>query len=482
MGRRDFLRVGAGTAIGAGAMLGSSPIAIAGGHTTRRRMFPARARNVIFMVSDGMSTGTLTLCDTVMRMTQGRASSWCSMWEKPGVKRIMQATHSADSFVTDSAASAAAWGCGHACNNLVLNITPDGRQQLPILVHARQSGRATGLVTTARITHATPAGFSATVPNRDLEAGIAQQQLERGIDVLMGGGLAHFKPELLAKHPEWKVVTSKDELAAAGDQLRLLGLFASGHVPHVLDRKPTVPALEDMTRAALARLERAPEGFAVQIEGGRIDHAAHDNDAPSLIQEQMEFDRTLGVVLQWMEGRDDTLLIVTTDHGNANPGLTVYGKRGEDGLGKLLKASHSFEWFFSQVRRLPKDLSDEDRMLKTGDLVEQATGIKLDSEATGLLSNSMRSQRVMPFRDANSTTCVLGSLLASIFGVAFLSPNHTSDMVELTAIGPGADLLRPVMRNREVWEVLVKAMELAPAVMLEGMDELIIKQPSGGGD
>ncbi len=477
LGRRDFLRLGAGAAVGAG--LGS--VSAARVRPARPSVSPGQARNLIFMVSDGMSTGTLTLCDTVCRMRDGRPSVWTSLWERPGVRRTVQETQSADSFVTDSAAAASAWGCGTPCNNAVINITPEGRQLLPLLVHAQQNGKATGVVTTTRVTHATPAGFCANVPQRDLEGSIAQQLLERNIDVVLGGGEHFFKPDLLAKHPQLKLVRTKDELAAvsAADSTRLLGLFSRDHVPHVLDREPTVPCLEDMTRAALARLEKAPDGFAMQIEGGRVDHAAHDNDAASLVQEQLEFDRTLGVVLSWLEARDDTLLVVTTDHGNANPGLTLYGKRGEQGLRRLLEARHSFEWTFA---RLPKDGSPETLAAQYGDLVEQATGIRLDTEGVAMFARSMQSRRVMPFRDANSSVCVLGSLLATSFGVAFLSPNHTSDMVELTSIGPGSELLRPVMRNCEVWSVLTRVLGMAPGKLLPGMDKLVTGLPRGAGD
>lgn len=418
-----------------------------------------------------MSFGTLTIADTVLRTREGKPSAWCSLWEREGVRRTMQMTQCADAFVTDSAAAAAAWGSGQVCNTGVLNITPEGKQFLPILVHARQNGKATGVVTTTRVTHATPAGFCVNVPHRDLEDAIAIQQLERGVDLLLGGGAKHFPDDLLAKHPGWKVVRTKGELAAAGDGRRLLGLFGDGHVAHVLDRGPDIPSLEDMAAVALSRLGSAPDGFVLQIEGGRVDHAAHDNDAASLVQEQMEFDRTLGTVLKWMDGRDDTLLVVTTDHGNANPGLTLYGKRGEEGLGRLMQARSSFEHMFARIAAAKKKGGDFAHAAT--EIIEEGTGVALDSEAQDLFMSVLKSKRVMPFRDANSATCVLGSLLASVYGVAFVSPNHTSDMVELTSIGPGSQHMRPTMRNRDVWSVLVDALGFAPPQLLEGMDRVV---------
>lgn len=463
--------------LGVGSMGLAPRTASARPHTVvGRGREPGRAKNLIFMVSDGMSFGTLTIADTVMRVREGKSSAWCGLWDKPGVRRSMQMTACADAFVTDSAAAAAGWGCGHACNTGVLNIDPDGKQFLPLLVHARQNGKATGVVTTARVTHATPAGFCANVPHRDLEDDIAVQQLERGIDVILGGGAKHFPDELLARHPEWKVARTRDELAKVSTEViasqgRMVGLFGREHVAHVLDRGPEVPPLEEMAMAAIQRLERSPEGFVLQIEGGRVDHAAHDNDAASLVYEQLEFDRTLAKVLEWLEGRDDTMLVVTADHATANPGLTLYGKRGEKALAKLLDARHSFEWMFEEISRAKKGSTDLGKSVR--DIVEQGTGIRIDDESHGLFMTRLSSKRVMPFRDANTSTSVLGAILASSFGVSFVSPNHTSDMVELTSLGPGSEKMRPTMRNRDVWNVVTEAMGFEPCRLLDGMDKIV---------
>ncbi|MBL8962980.1 MAG: alkaline phosphatase [Phycisphaeraceae bacterium] len=417
-----------------------------------------------------MSTGTLTLGDHVRRMEEGRPSSWCSLWERPGARRTMQMTSCADALVTDSAAAAAGWGCGFSCNTGVLNITPDGRQHLPILVHAKQNGRATGVVTTTRVTHATPAGFCANSPHRDLEDDIARQQIERGLDVIMGGGARHFPDTVLDRRDGHEVVRTADALFEKVGSPRLIGLFSRDHIPYVLDRTGDIPSLGEMAIAAIRSLESAPGGFVLQVEGGRVDHAAHDNDAPSLVREQIEFDRALGDVLDWMDGRDDTLLVVTTDHGNANPGLTFYGKRGEQGLRRLLKAERSFEWIFARISQGRKD-GDLSRV--AAQAVEAATGVALDQEGLNLFVASLESRRVMPFRQANTPTSVLGSLLATVYGVAFTSPNHTSDMVELTTLGPGSERFAPLMRVPEVWTAVTQAMGFAPPQPLEGMDRVI---------
>src|SRR5262245_27687049 len=118
MDRRAFLRTGA--ALGAG--LAAPRFGRAADHRGQRI-----ARNVIFMVSDGMSTGTLTLADMAARERLRRPSRWVSLWQREGVRRASAFTASADSAVTDSAAGGSAWGCGKHVNNNALNTLPDGR-------------------------------------------------------------------------------------------------------------------------------------------------------------------------------------------------------------------------------------------------------------------------------------------------------------------------------------------------------------------
>jgi len=463
-GRRGFLQVaGVGLAGVALSAPGCAPVSrrrgrarAAGGSTT------PRARNIIFMVSDGMSTGTLTLADLMIRERTGKPSQWVGLWSAKGVRRAMCRTHSADSLVTDSSAAGSAWGCGEHINNGAVNFTPDGRQPEPILVTARAAGKATGLVTTARVTHATPASFIANVPDRGLEGGIAEQILERRVDVALGGGGKHFPRALLDQHPDVTLVRTAGELAAAPASGRLLGVFDPSHVPYALDRGPETPSLPTMARAAIDRLSAHADGFVLQIEGGRVDHAAHANDAGALVTEQMEFDETIGEVLGFARGRDDTLVVVTTDHGNANPGLTLYGEGGNEGFERLGRARHSFDWLWQQINDAGGFDSASGRL---GELLAEMTGgIELNAPDLEWVRSSVKDHtRVDGFwARSNAPTCTLGSVLANHYGVSFLSPNHTCDMVEVTAIGAGAERLEPAIDNIDLHGLMLDAMALAP--------------------
>ena len=486
LGRRDLLRasaaIGLATALPARALLAAQlPAPPAAAPKS------PRARNVIFMVADGMSTGTLTLADMMIRRTASgpawanwsAGSAWMSLWGREGVRRATMRTHALDSLVTDSAAGGSAWGCGQHINNGCINVTPDGRQLMPILIHAKQCGKATGVVTTARITHATPASFYASSPRRDYEGMIGAQLLERGIDVALGGGRTYFPKTETSKHPDVQFVNNANELRAAKPDGRLVGLFASGHVPYVLDRDATRPGLIEMSKVALARLEKNPNGFVLQIEGGRVDHAAHNNDAGSLVREQVEFDQAIAAVLEWMKGRDDTLLIITTDHANANPGLTLYGADGNTGFANLAGAKKSFDWIAAKIAdiKLPKD-----RVAKMVPAVLEATGHELTPGDQRLLEETMQDHRVMPFIETNKWTSVLGAILANRFGVAFISGNHTADYVEVTATGPGSQLIGvgpgSIIDNIELHGVMTAALALADAKPLPGMeDPMLLGKP-----
>lgn len=476
LNRRSFLGVSLGSVAGLAAASAFSPeIARARQPEIGKPEHPSRtAHNVIFMVADGMSFGTLSLAEIASRVQHGRSTHWVELWGHEGAKRSVMRTASADSLVTDSSAASSAWGCGAHINNDAVNFTPDGKQPVPILVQAAQNGKATGLVTTTRVSHATPAGFIANCPSRNSEGEIARQILERRVDVVLGGGSKYFPDSLLATRPDLRVLKTRAEFDAevkaepGAPTGPVLGVFQKSHLLYECDRGEIDPSLSELAMLALRRLSASPNGFVLQIEGGRVDHAAHANDAGAMVREQLAFDRTLGTVLEWMKNRDDTLLIVTTDHGNGNPGLTVYGPQTYKGIEQLCGVRHSFEWVFDQLgMTLQYDdvtarnkLSEEDRV---GSVVREATGIQLTPDEIGAFAASLRGRYPQLFEPMSRSSSILGSCLANHYGVGFISPNHTADFVEVTALGPGSERIAPFIDNIALHEVLVGALDLRPA-------------------
>jgi len=445
--RRTFLASGA-------AALGSLA---ARGHaaTPSREVLDDRfgaARRIIVAVSDGMSTGTLTLADQHLRLTEGHRSPWVSLIASGDATQSLVATGSADSMVTDSAAASSAWSIGEKVDNGAVCFTPDGREPTPILLRARERGIRGGLVTTTRVTHATPAGFIANCPDRNRERVIADQIARRAPDVVLGGGAEFFDQGARGAFPG-SVVTDPRRLADTPGSAPVLGLFHASHIPFALDRSDHDADLRSMTREALRRLDARGDPFLLQVEGGRVDHAAHANDAASLLREQLEFESVLADLLDDARSRDDTLLIATTDHGNANPGITVYGPRGREGLEMLARARRSFEWIWSQIRERDPGLGSP---AIVREIVEHATTIAIRDEDARTLSPE-RVERADLFAYANSLAGRLGSVLANHNAVAFLSVNHTADLVPLTAIGPGQDLFPGVLGIEQIAGLLMHA-------------------------
>lgn len=441
--RRQFLAA-AGAIGAAGSGLGARPAS--------RRGPPAK--NLILMVCDGAGLGAMTLASQYLEVRGEGAGEWMSLWKSPRARTGLADTTAADSVVTDSAASATCWGTGEMVGIGAVNVTPEGRAPEPLFVRAKRAGKATGLVTTTRVTDATPACMVANVPKREMEREIAGQIVERGVDVVLGGGGRYFGDADLSGVG---LVRTREGLRSAPAGGRVFGLFAESHLPWMLDRGPGDPTLEEMTRAALAMLPSRGDGFVLQVEGGLADKGAHSNDAGAMMFDLLEFDRTVGVVREFVEGRDDTLLIVTADHDCAGPGVSVYGAEGGRRLERLSVVRHTFDW----IGRRAVEIADEEaRRAALPGLVREATGVTLLAEEAEMLVRAARSERVDPYTPANGPWPVLGSLLANHLGVAFLSPNHTSAPVSVTGVGPGAEGIASRGHHIDVHRVMARAIGL----------------------
>jgi len=449
--RRRFLQ-----GVGATGIASALPARAAANAPAAARGSGRRAKNVLFLVSDGMGVGTLALTEKWRRQTAGQGLEWMRLYGLDGARSGLQDTASASSAVTDSAAAGSAWGSGERVPNGKINTTADGRELTPIFERARERGMATGLASTCRITHATPAAFAANVPDRDMEDAIARQYLEREVDVVLGGGRPHFPEELrdaYAKsgHERAETAGELERAAQAAKTKRLLGLFADSHMPYAIDRArdralAQTPGLVAMFESALAVLERAENGFFLQVEGGRVDHAGHANDPGAIVRDQLEFDAAVGVALDYVERSPDTLLIVTTDHGTGGCQLNGVGPAYNDtdeAIRRLGRIEASIEAYRekvdapSRIRPLMRDFFGVEPAAETEERLREAMG---DDDAARYA-----------FGDA------VARELEKHTGVGWTSSNHTGEFVEFLALGPGAEATAPCFENARVFDWMAEA-------------------------
>ena len=306
----------------------------------------AAPRVVILMIGDGMGNGQL---EAASRYAHGRHGA-LRMEQLPHRGEILTASLSG---LTDSGASATSMATGVKTTNRRIGMDRN-RQPLETLVElAHRRGLAAGIVTSALLPHATPAGFSAHWPDRDGYVEIAASQVnDVRPEVLLGGGARYFLPAgqgsarsdsgLIAPLMQagFQLATTRDELSAADPAGgRILGIFAPDHMGYVRERSAgdPQPSLTEMSLAAIRFLERRSEGFFLMIEGARIDMASHLNDLPNTVAETLDFDEAVGAVLGWASDKAHVTVLVTADHECG--GLAVTEPRPAGTLSEV-----SWEW------------------------------------------------------------------------------------------------------------------------------------------
>jgi alkaline phosphatase len=340
-----------------------------------------RAKNVILFIGDGMGISTITAARIYEGQKRGETGeeNQLSFEKFPNVALVK--TYNTNAQVPDSAGTATALHSGQKTRIGVLGIGPAAEKgvcrdalahPLPLLgEEVKARGLALGIVTTTRITHATPASVYARSADRDWEADtnipadqqvgckdIALQLAEARFDVALGGGARSFygkagggrRSDAAADLPAaWAaknggvVVKDAAGLAAAPVGKPVLGLFNADHMTFMAERKADSPepTLTDMTADAIARLKTDPDGFYLMVEGGRIDHAHHGGKAGYALEEAVELARAV----QWAVDHTDpkeTLILVTADHSHVFT-IAGYPQRGNDILGLVVPPKGSGE-------------------------------------------------------------------------------------------------------------------------------------------
>ncbi|TAM08029.1 MAG: alkaline phosphatase [Paraburkholderia sp.] len=467
------------------ALLSSCVFALAGCNGSDERTStdtaPTAARNVIFFLGDGMGITTLTAA-RIYAVGESGDLTIDTLPESAFVK-----TYSNDAQVTDSAPSMSAYMTGVKSNNEVIAMSSEtkaieptagvgncgannGTPATTLLEIAKAKGLATGVVTTTRVTHATPAATYAHACHRDAENDIAAQlvpggagfnsALGDGVDVVLGGGKKFFVPkdaggkrgdgrnlvnELKAKG--YAFAQNRDDLIGA-DAIKsgkLVGLFDSDHMSYDLDRNAVKePSLSEMTTRALDVLQKNPKGYFLMVEGGRIDHALHNTNAKRALQDTVAFDDAIKAALDKVRKTDpglkNTLIVVTADHDHtlvlngpaARTGKTEPGKPGV--LGVVRKYQDGT--IARDADKVPYTIIG----FGNGDNRVQGSraGTALTDEVTG--ANDYHQEAVVRVPAGEET--------------------HGGTDVFLGAIGRGADTFHGVIENNAVFDLIRKAVQL----------------------
>ncbi|MGG6312811.1 alkaline phosphatase [Paenibacillus macerans] len=414
-----------------------------------------KSRNLIVLIGDGMGPAQVS------------AARYYQQYEH-GVKALNidpyyvgQATTYADrgedggtivsGIVTDSASAGTAFATGHKTYNAGISVSNEdvSKPFASIIEASERSGKATGLVTTARITHATPAVYASHVRSRDNENAIASQYLESGVDVLLGGGESFFVtkeqdgkrsdknllPEFQGKG--YKVVKTVQELNAvpAAQDSKVLGLFGGSHVAYVPDRADATPSLAEMTSKALDILSADKDGFAIMIEGGRIDHAGHANDLPTMVQEVLDFDAAFKVALDFAKKDGNTSVVVTADHETGGLSLSrdnIY----EVNIDLWDRQKHSSEYLISSLNEA-KTIADVKKIVAANTWITDLT----DEEAQQILDGDGSSYK----REGGYNAVVSKRLL-----IGWSGHGHSAVDVGVWAYGPIADKVKGQIDNTEI--------------------------------
>lgn len=476
MNRRDILKAGMLT-----GAVGLFPFIANGCEATGRGDAPfdlrtkGKIRNIIFFVYDGFSWEDFAMAKFYSRTYLKQTLALEKLFTL-GLCGTMEPS-SLTSIVTDSAAATSAWATGRKIVNGSLSMFPDGTALVTIMDLAHSAGKARGIITTTRLTHATPAGWIAKIGWRRKEDEIALQYLQHAPEVMLGGGSRHFHGGRRADGRDlffefsrkgYTVITDRKHLHTANGS-RLLGTFADSHIPFDIDRRfqsADAPTLKEMTQKGLEVLRGYENGFILQIEAGRIDHANHRNDAGAALWEILAADDALSHVMNFADEEGATLLIVASDHGTG--GGVVFG------VGERYRASTRALEYMRQRRASFEHIIDilgsDPSVHEIITRVQATTGAVLTRDQAYMVRRAIHGEFVMPSREThdrqpyNTLAHVLTGndyLRPERLNVHYATGQHTAGPVPVAVYGVGtSDARLGLVDNTTLFQWMSHALQI----------------------
>ncbi|RKD86102.1 alkaline phosphatase [Mangrovibacterium diazotrophicum] len=294
-----------------------------------------KPKNIIFMIGDGMGTAQI-----YAGLTANHGHLFLDNFKHVGFSK----TRSASDYITDSAAGGTALSSGYRTYNGAIGVDTDTVAHKTMLEIAEDKGKATGLVSTSAITHATPASFIAHQPSRNMYEAIAGDFLKTDIDVFIGGGYKHFTDRkdgkdltVDLKKKGYTVLQDMNDIEKVKSG-KLAGLTAAEHNPVASKRGDMLPRA---TETALNILSKNKKGFFIMVEGSQIDWGGHQNNTNYVVEEMLDFDQAIGKALEFAAKDGETLIVITADHETG--GMAITGGDMETGMvqGSFIYGHHT---------------------------------------------------------------------------------------------------------------------------------------------
>ncbi|MBT9371558.1 alkaline phosphatase [Rhizobium sp. CSW-27] len=452
-----------------------------------------KARNIIFFLGDGLSVAHRTGARIMSKgMTEGKANGHLNMDVLDRMAFV--GTSSTNAIATDSANTMSAYMTGHktAVNALGVyadrtpNTLDDPKVETIAEALRRTTKKSIGVVSNAEIEDATPAAVVSHTRARGDKAEIAGMFYDVKPEVILGGGSAYFLPKSVAgskrkddkdfialfKDAGYTLATTKDELAKA-DGDKVLGLFHTGNMDTVLDRQqlkkgtvekfPNQPGLVDMTKAALDKLSKNPEGFFLMVEGASIDKMSHPMDWDRAMYETIEFDQAIGLGLEFLKNNPDTLIVVTGDHTH---GVSIIGTIDDDKPGTEMREKVGT---YADAGFPNYEDKDGDGY---PDKVDVSRRLAVFSSNFPDYYETWRPKMDGPFEPSvqnEKKQYVANEAYKNVPGAVFREGNlprsadtavHAVDDVVLQATGPGSEGFKGYMEESDIYKVLVDTFAL----------------------
>ena len=457
---------------------------------------PAKAKNVILFIGDGMSIAHRTAARILSKgLVAGRYGGELEMDDMPYMALV--STSGTDSVVTDSANAMTAFTTGHKscvnalgvyCANNKSTLKHPSVETIASLVK-RKRGMAVGIITNTEIEDATPAGVVAHTRRRSDYDDIVRMLYEARPEVLMGGGTPNFLPKSDArgkradednylekfKQAGYAFVDTAKGLTAASakpDTTKLLGLFNDRNIDGVLDRKflkkgsvgefPDQPDLTQELAAALQILSRNDNGFFLMCESGRIDKYSHSLDWERAVYDTIMLDNAVKIAKDFAAKHGDTLIVVVPDHGHPVSIIGTY----DDAAGTTLRERLQTYAEAKFPNYPPPDAEGYPPSIDISRRLALVFSAYPDYCDAGKPYLNGENTPTAPAADgktfvANEVYCAPGSA-RRIGNLAITAKQgvHSADDVLLTASGPGAELFHGHLDNTDVFRVMATALAL----------------------